>query len=113
MFIPTIQVHIRKLAGHDLYGQPKWTIPVTEMVAPVRVEQGMRNTTVRTDSSATHGHALETESKVTLMFKPNSAVRKGDRVDMLGKRLRVVTVHERFTVAGQLHHIQVGLETWV
>jgi hypothetical protein len=112
MFFPTLPVEIRKQSGHDLYGQPKWTLPVREMVAPIRVEQGSRNTTVRTDSGATHGHAQETESKIGLMFKPGSLVERGDRVDFLGRRLRVVTVHDRFTVAGQLHHKQVELETW-
>jgi hypothetical protein len=113
MILPTLEVTIRRTVGHDLYGQPKWSIPIKEMVAPVRLERSTRNTTVRTDSGATHGHAYETESKAKLLFQSSSSVTRGDRIEVLGNRLRVMSVHPRFTVAGKLDHFEVELETWV
>ncbi len=59
MLTPNNTCLIRKMTGHDRYGQPSLSAAVTERCAVVKLRKDMQHTTVRADSSQSRGHGDE------------------------------------------------------
>lgn len=102
-----IECLIHSVSGFDQFGQPKDIDTVKELVAVVKFNITAQHSTVRTDSSATHGRAQEERADVVLLFSPKTITKIGDRITMLGHDLRVSGMFPRFTVGGKLDHYQV------
>jgi hypothetical protein len=79
----------------------------------VKIQARSDPTTVRADSSASRGYAEEGTVDARLLFPPNVALKKGDRVDVLGMSIRVIEVMPRVNLAGKLDHNQVDGVVWV
>lgn len=112
MIIPTLLIYIERPSGYDLHGQPVLAPKRAAKVAPVKVKFTDQHTTVRTDSSGTHGAALETVADVVLLAKPNVDIQPGDIVTVVGRRVRVQAIHPRFEVTGRHDHNQIDCEAW-
>jgi hypothetical protein len=112
MIYPTIPTEVWKKAGTDAYAQPKWQKMPGERVAPVRLSFQTDNTTVRTDSAGTKGHAQEFNAQTTVLALPKTKIDIGDKLVIMGYSLRVVEKHPRFTVGGTLDHFQVHCAAW-
>jgi hypothetical protein len=109
MIIPTMKIFRLAFTGeHDINGQPIFRPQVAEMVSPVKVRFSNQNTTVRTDTAASHGHAYETVADVIVLALPTSKIALEDVLIIRGYRVKVAETHPRFTaVAGKLDHIEV------
>lgn len=104
MIIPTLRVrHLRK-AGFDIHGKPQLSPPADIKVCPVKLVFEDKHTTVRTDSSGSIGHAQENTANVVLLALPATGVMVGDVIELLGERVEVFKVHDRFTVGGKHDH---------
>lgn len=112
MIIPTLKIEHHKAAGHDLFGQAKIKRQADQMVCPVRLVFDQQHTTVRTDSAATHGSAMEMTATCVLLFKPGTRVTVDDMLVVMGNKLRVIEKHPRYTVGGKLDHWQVKAVAW-
>jgi hypothetical protein len=109
---PTIPCELYRNAGFDLHGQARLALVGRFKAAPVRLQFSQQHTTVRTDSAASRGSAMEEVSDVRVLVKPGVGVCVDDMVLMLGKKLRVVQVHPRYTVTGVHDHDQVQFTAW-
>ena len=113
MILPTLWVDVFDKKSSDLYGQPKLVKLGRERVAPVKMIATNAHTTVRTDSSATHGQATELTAQYVVLALPNTRIGLGDVLVIRGQKVLVVQRHERFTVAGKLDHIEIHGDAWV
>lgn len=106
----TIPCEIRKPAGFDRFGQPKAGAVISELVAVVKFSVGVIKSSVRTDSSATHGRAVERVFDVVLLFSKDSSVAIGDQLFIQGETMNVTGRHPRFSTRGALDHIRVEIK---
>ena len=113
MIIPTLRIIHQKKLSTDVYGQPILGVMSWEMVCPVKLEFTSAHTTVRTDSSASHGHAYENTANVVILARKVSKIAIGDALTILGNKVVVMTTHQRYRATGEFDHIEVGCEIWV
>lgn len=113
MIIPTLAIQVQTVLSRDVYSQPKLSKAKTAWCAPVRLDFAQQTSTVRTDSSATHGHAMEPSHRVVILVQQNSPAAKLDSVLTIhGNKVKVVKVHPRYTVEGKFDHHQVECDPW-
>lgn len=112
MIYPTLRIEVHRMAGTDRNGQPLLVRQRDQMVAPVRLNFTSQHTTVRTDSSGTHGQAYEETADVTVLALPNSGIEIDDVLVVMGHKVRVSTKHPRFQVNGTLDHLQLKCVAW-
>jgi len=113
MIYPTLWVELLDTTAHDRFGQPVLAPKGRFKVCPVKLVFGEAATTVRTDSSGSHGSAQETVADVVLLARPSQALKVSDVLSVLGHRVVVRQVHPRYTVAGKHDHNEVRCEGWV
>lgn len=113
MIIPTLKFTVQPVLSRDVFGQPKLGKAVVEWCAPVKLNFAQQNSTVRTDSSATHGHAMEPAGTTVILVTTKSRVALDSVLVIMGNKLRVTKVHPRYTVGGQLDHYEVECQLWV
>ena len=113
MFQPNVACTIVSMdKPTDLYGQPQEGKHTPGMCGVVRLEVGKMKTSVRADSSASRGQAIETVAQSRLLFSPGVVLNLGDRVIIHGFKLEVESVYPRFDVQGRQDHWQVDLNIW-
>jgi hypothetical protein len=112
MIYPTLRIEVWQKRGSDQYAQPKFLKAVREMVCPVRLSFQTGNTTVRTDSAGSKGHAQEPNAQVVILAVPKTKIGIGDKLIINSESLRVVEKHPRYTVTGVLDHHQVHCLAW-
>lgn len=112
MIIATLWITCQSTVGSDAYGQPIYGQVWREKVAPVKLEFTNQHTTVRTDSSGSHGNAYETTANVVLLLLPNSKVAIGDTLTVNGNKVSVSQSHTRYRVTGLLDHIEIQCTAW-
>lgn len=112
MIIPTLKVEHHKKVETNLYGEARIERQRDQMVAPVRLSFGQQHTTVRTDSAATIGAAMELVPTVVVLAKPKSNIAVEDMLVIMGNKVRVMEVHPRYTVEGKLDHLQIKATAW-
>ena len=113
MLKPNVQCKITRKKGTDLYSQPILSVPTPAKCGVVRLFSESKRSSVRVDSSATRGSAREPDNNAILLFLPIVDLNIGDRVDVRGISLRVVSIFPRFDPTGaKVDHNQVELENW-
>ena len=113
MFRPNIHCLISRLTGdYDIHGQPAHEPAKSAWCAVVRLSTGRKKTSVRADSSASRGNAIEEVSDAKILFMPFEPVGDGDKIEVSGVTLRVIRVEQRFSVTGLLDHYEVDCEVW-
>lgn len=112
MIYPTLSVEVWQKVGSDAYAQARYARVAMERVCPVRLSFQTNNTTVRTDSAGTKGHAQEPNAAVTVLALPNTRIDIGDRLVITGNNVRVTEKHPRYSVSGVLSHYQIHCEAW-
>jgi hypothetical protein len=112
MIYPTLRIEIWEKAGTDLYAQGKFRKLASEKVCPVRLSFQTDNTTVRTDSAGTKGHAHEPNAQVVLLALPSTKIKIDSKLVILDFPLRVMERHPRFTVNGKLDHYEIHCLAW-
>lgn len=113
MFRPNNTCRIQLNSGlSDLYGQPKPGVWVSEPCSVVRLTVSNQPTSVRTDSSASHGAALEAQATSTILLTVGTKANRDDVVEVAGVKLRLMGMEPRFDAAGVLNHYQATLTIW-
>ena len=113
MFVPNVACTIVSMdQPTDLYGQPVEGDHTSTKCGIVRLEVGVLKTSVRADSSASRGQAIEKVAQSRLLFLPETKIRPNDRVIVDGFTLEVESVYPRHTIQGELDHWQVDLKLW-
>lgn len=96
----------------DLFGQPVRGVERKVKCGIVRLEVGILKTSVRADSSASRGQAIEQIAHSRLLFLPVVVIRPNDLVIVRGFTLEVDSIYPRYDVQGNLDHWQVDLHIW-
>lgn len=113
MIFPTLWVTLYDRKSTDRFGQPKLTRTGRVLVAPVKLAIGQEKTTVRTDSSGSHGSARETTADVVVLARTSVRIDMGDVLEINGHKVLVVGIHPRYTVTGQHDHNEFHCDAWV
>ncbi len=108
MFSPNLQGSLKRMIGRNLDGEERYADPIVLPLAIVSLLSAAQKTSVRTDSSASHGMADEMASDGKILTKTQVAV--DDLVDVAGGTFRVKGTHPRYTVFGIFDHYEVVLE---
>lgn len=112
MIYPTLRIEVHRMAGTDRNGQPLMVRQPDQLVCPVRLNFTVQHTTVRTDSSGTHGQAYEETADVSVLARPEANIELDDMLVIMGHKVRVASKHPRFEVTGRLDHIQLKCIAW-
>lgn len=112
MIYPTLPVKVFVKVGDNAYAEPVLRRQPDEKVCPVRLSFRSDNTTVRTDSAGSKGHARENVAQVVVLAVPETTIRVESRLEILGQSLRVTERHPRFTVTGALDHYELHCDAW-
>jgi hypothetical protein len=104
---------ITPMVGSNDYGEAQLsTTSYTEKCAIVTVETITQHTTVRADSSASRGYGEDFAARSKILLIPGTVARMGDKLEVSGATLRIISMHPRYTIWGQLDHYEVRGEAW-
>ena len=96
----------------DVYGQEQPGIPYASKCAVVKIQSRDEPSSVRTDSSGSRGYADETKIQARLLFYPDTPLKRGDKVELLGMTIRIIEIMPRIDIHGRLDHLQVDGVMW-
>lgn len=114
MIFPNLRIQVWKLTGTDIYGQPRFFRMPDERCAPVKMQFRAQHTSVRTDSAATHGQAMEGTATVVFLVNPTSKIDITSKIVVNAHTLRVMEIRERHDSFGtRLDHYEVHCDVWV
>ena len=103
----SIPCKIQKPSSNNMYGELTLGAPVSAVCAIVKLEVSSQHTTVRTDSSATHGFADENVADAVLLLSNKITIMPNDVITVRGVTLKVVGVRHRMNVMGRIDHYEV------
>lgn len=112
MFIPNNRGTLTPTDGTNLYGDERFGQAVVVPCGVVHLNKIIQQTTVRQDSSASHGSAEEFVSTSKILFPASVNVKTGWKFEIAGIALRVMSVEPRFNVRGALDHYEADLQSW-
>lgn len=107
MFLPNNKGFLSRKNGTNAYGETSWSDPVEVECGVVHLNKKMDKTTVRTDSSATRGHAEEFLSDSKILFPAYVQIGLDDRFEIHGIVMVATSVEKRYAVTGDLDHYEV------
>lgn len=113
MFTPNRKCRARISDGQtDLYGQPVPGLWTTEGCSVVRMIITNEKTSVRADSSASRGNAMELLADLKILMTTKTLVNIDDILELDGYQFRVLGREPRRDVLGRLDHIEVSANIW-
>jgi len=113
MFSPNLDCLIQLTSGKtDIYSQPIPGKLVKERCSIIKLMIENEKSSVRADSSASRGSALELETMSTILLTAATRGRIDDIVKLNGYSLRIRGMFPRFDLQGKLDHYQVDVSMW-
>lgn len=112
MFRPNLTCSIEQKSGYDIYGIAIHGEVKTEHCALVRNLVSSVKTSVRTDSSASHGNAQEIQADVLVLVYPKTTATIGAVIGIGDERFMVKSKQGRYSIAGRLDHYEMGCVFW-
>ncbi len=109
MFIPNVPCKFVRRLGTSIYGKPQFGSASPGMCGIVRLEQMSEQTSVRADSSASRGSAMEDKIMSRILVPADTHLKTGDQVQLAGFTLVVQSVWPRYGVDGHMDHWQLDL----
>lgn len=109
IFFPNLDATLQRKSGFDIYGQPVWGPAVPIRIAVIRFAFSAQKTSVRADSSASHGRSEEDVANTIVLTRPEVTVAHGDRMVVEGIAHEVVGFFPRRDLQGVLRHHEVTL----
>lgn len=113
MFRPNLTCRIQLASGkNDVHGQPIPGRSVVERCAVVKLATSNEKTSVRADSSASRGNAMELENISVILLVPTTAAQIDDIVELSGVKLRIASREPKLDVSGRLDHFRIQATMW-
>lgn len=112
IFTPKNRCTVIKNGGTNLYGLPKPGIRVGERCSIVKLLISNEKSSVRADSSASRGNAMEMEADGIFLMSTNTKAGVDDLIEIGTNQLRVMGIHARYNAAGVLHHYEIHCTYW-
>lgn len=107
MFIPNTKAQLRRRGPRDVFGKEIFATPVEIPCAVVQLKEGVMESSVRADSSASRGAAEELMVQSKILIPNNVTVKKGDVLEIYGIFIEVMSSHPRINVLGDLDHYEL------
>ena len=113
MLIPNKKCRIHTSSGqYDLNGRPVQGQIVGEMCAVVRMLTRAEKTSVRADTSASRGAAIEEVSDGKFLLMPRTVADYDDLIEVDGQKFKIVGKQRRYDINGRLDHYEIFGESW-
>lgn len=112
MFRPNLTCLISSSSGTDVYGRAMPGVAVTELCAVVNLNIVSNKSSVRADSSASRGSAMEFESNSIILLTVRTKARIDDVIEIDGFKLRIIGMAPCHDVAGKLDHYRAEAQMW-
>lgn len=113
MFQPNRKCRIQLASGKsDVYGQPRPGRWITEPCAIVQLKISNEKSSVRADSSASRGNAMELNADAVLLLSKATKANIDDVLELQGYKLRITARVERFDTVGNLDHFEIHANIW-
>jgi hypothetical protein len=113
MFRPNLKCRIQLASGkNDVHGQPIPGRFVNERCAIVKLVISNEKSSVRADSSASRGNAMEMEATSVILLERTSQANIDDIIAVSGVKLRIMARHQRYDVAGRFDHFEIHATMW-
>jgi hypothetical protein len=113
MFRPNLSCTIQKASGKvDVYGMPEPGVKYVERCAVVRLKLTSEKSSVRADTSASRGNALEIEADVMFLLTKNTVAKINDMILFEGEKYRIASRFPRVDLQGKMDHYEVTCTYW-
>lgn len=113
MFRPNLNCRIQLASGkNDVHGQPIPGRFVRERCAVVKLIISNEKSSVRADSSASRGNAMEEEAVSVILLQTITQAKIDDIIEVSGVKLRIVGRQPRYDVNGRLDHYEIHATMW-
>lgn len=111
-FRPIASALHRSVTGFDATGRPILDDGRKVGFSPIKIDHSVRQTSIRTDKSASKSRADEDVVDARLLVEPRAQLALGDILEFNGAQYRVVTIFPRYDMSGIVDHYQVDLAKW-
>lgn len=98
---------IENKTSTDVYGESTFAESRKSKCMVVKLTRGKADSTVRTDSGGTRGHADELIADAKLLVSATEIIAPDDIIVVNGVRLIVMTVRFQYNTLGVLDHLQL------
>lgn len=112
LFNPNRTCVIIKNVGYNIYGEPERTQRITEKCALLEDGRSIKQSSVRADSSASRGNALETVADYWFILMPDTKAELDDLIEIDGVQVKIVEISPRFSLYGVKDHVEAKCEMW-
>lgn len=112
LFNPNTTCVIVKKSGYNAYGEPLRAERVTEKCALLNAGVSMRKSSVRADSSASRGNAIETTAEYWLILMPDTVAELDDIIEINNIQVKINQLIPRFSLNAQHDHTEAICEMW-
>lgn len=109
MFRPnTVAQLLRKDAKRNIHGKESYQSPVPLPCAVVKLTEGVVESSVRADSTASRGAAEQEVLQAKILIPVHVAVKRGDVIRVQGRLVEIASIQPRDDVFGRPHHQEIG-----
>ncbi len=113
MFLPNQNCRIQLSSGKtDVYGQPTPSTFVRERCTVVKLVITNEKSSIRADSSASRGNAMELEAESVILLPKTTKARIDDIIEVENCKLRIMGLSPRRDLQGRLDHYRITAHFW-
>jgi hypothetical protein len=112
MYRPNQYCEIQKVDASDIYGMPVAGARHQERCSVVELVILAEKSSVRADTSASRGSAIEMETKSKFLLSKTSAAEVNDAIIFAGNRFRIVSRFPRYNARGSFDHYEITCSYW-
>ena len=112
LFNPNQTCIIIKNVGYNIYGEPVREERITERCALLNASGSMKKSSVRADSSASRGNALEKTADYWLILTASTKAELDDLIEIHGVRVKINQLIPRYSLAGKHDHTEAYCSMW-
>ena len=112
LFSPNAICYIIKTVSFNKYGEPERYDRVEEKCALLEAGITLKKSSVRADSSASRGNAIEKVADYWLILMPDTCAEINDLIEIHGVQVKIVQMTPRYSLRGELDHFEALCARW-
>lgn len=112
LFHPNTTCVIIKNTGYTVYGEPMRSGRTTEPCAVLNAGKNMKKSSVRADSSASKGNAIEVVADYWLILMPDTVAELDDLIEVHGIQVKINRLIPRYGLDGHHDHTEALCSMW-
>lgn len=112
LFNPNATCVIVKTVSFNKYGEPERYDRITEKCAVLRAKRNIKKSSVRADSSASRGNAIENIADYWLILMPDTKAEINDLIEIHDVQVKIIELIPRFGLSGKHDHTEAKCTMW-